>query len=97
MVFNSLPDTPTANIFNFLAGGIFDFVPLEYRNANRSTQILDVKHLAEKDGAGIAADMRRSEGANDWHTFSQQSEVNEVSLRTLSRFRTKSRRNSRRS
>jgi hypothetical protein len=87
MDLNSLPDAPTANIFNFLAGGILDFVPLEYRNAYRFTQIIDVKHLTEKDAAGIAADMRRSEGAKDWYTFSQQSEVNEVSLRMLSRFK----------
>ena len=83
---NSLPDTPTTDIFDFIARKILDFVPLEYRDADSSTQIIYVKHFAKINIADIKAagdSMRRSEWANDGYTLGQHSEVNEVSLGML--------------
>jgi hypothetical protein len=86
---NSLPNAPTADIFDFIARKILDFVPLEHRNTDGSTQIIYVKNFAERNIADIEAagnGMRGSEWANDGYTLGQHSEVNEISLGMLRRF-----------
>jgi len=84
---NGLPDTPTANIFDFFVGKIFDFVPFEYGNADGFAQMIYVKYFAEIDIAGVVAacnGVRGGEWANDGYTLGQHSEVNDVSLSMLS-------------
>jgi hypothetical protein len=80
---NSLPNTPAANALNFRAGGIFNFAPLKYGNADSFTQIINVKHFAEEDLSGITTDVRRGEWADDGYAFGQHGEVNEISLDQL--------------
>jgi len=80
-----LPDTPAADIFNFLAGGILDFAPFEYGKTNSFTQIFDVEYFAEKDVASVSTDVGGSEWADDGHTLGQQGKVNEVCLDRLNR------------
>jgi hypothetical protein len=86
---NGLPDAPTADIFDFIARKILDIVPLEYRNSDRSTQIIYVKNFAETNIADVEAagdGMRGCEWANDGYTLGQHSEVNEISLGMLRQF-----------
>jgi hypothetical protein len=77
---DGLPDTPAADVLNLLTGGILDFPPFEYRNANSFTQIFDVEYFAEKNRASVSTDVGGSERADDRHTLSQQGKVNEVCL-----------------
>jgi hypothetical protein len=78
-----LPNTPAAEILDFFAGGILDFAPFEYRNTDGFTQIFDVEYVTEKDVASVSTNVRGSEWANDGHTLSQHSKVNEVCLDRL--------------
>jgi hypothetical protein len=81
-----LPDTPAADVFDFIAMGFLDFAPLEDGYANSFAQVIYVKHFAKIDIARIKAagnSMRGSEWANDGHTLGQHCKINEVSLGTL--------------
>ena len=80
---DGLPDTPAADILNFLARRILDFAPFEYRNTNSFAQIFDVEYVTEKDVASVSADVGGSERTDDGHTLSQQGKVNEVCLEKL--------------
>ena len=80
---DGLPDAPAADIFDFGAGRIFDFVPLEYGSANGLTQIVHVEHLAKMDVAGVHAagdGVRDGKWAKDGYTLGQHCHINDVSL-----------------
>ena len=85
MRLDGLPDTPAADILNFLAGRILDFAPFEYRNTNSFAQIFDVEYLTKRDIASVSTNVRGSEWADDGHTLGQNGKVNEVCLNRLDR------------